>query len=203
MPPRPAFLPAAAARVTLWVTLGERLLWSLWGTSSRLIIASEGEQRVACLMRTSLVNGRLYRRVSACLVFLACSLVAPLQARAACTHYASSRSQLPRASVQLERWETWGLSTAVYLPPGQASTERPDPSAPCRGAMCSGNQPLPMTPVPLPLERNSQWAMCEFPALIAEPSSVLAPRDDACLLPLSLSGSIFHPPRTRSLHSVS
>jgi hypothetical protein len=136
-------------------------------------------------------HGRLVGLTAgALLAILASGTVLPSSARAGCNSFAAMA--LHSSPQDADGLELLRLA-ASSVPRDDASDHR---SAPCTGALCSGNPAPPLTAEPpVPPPTGGEWALSPADRSSTGPGSFLSTNDGARLEAVNRPGSIFHPPR--------
>ena len=119
-------------------------------------------------------------------LLLLTSLCAPASARAGCNHLVTSRSNLARHPISIER-----LSADLAGRSDDAPTSR----LPCSGIFCSGQPATPAGPASAFFGTVDDWVWCACePKIKCIPSSYLS-NELAAPEPVRSVSDVFHPPR--------
>ena len=133
--------------------------------------------------------------IGACLALLIHAFCVSPSAQAGCSHPAGSGTHQPSGLSTLDPQILGEFLEAS--PNGQgADPSRPDRRFPCSGPSCSGNVPLPASPLVLAADRLDQWGTLSnlFGFLPVVPR--LTRISDTTPRPIGQPAPIFHPPRT-------
>jgi len=133
--------------------------------------------------------------IGACLALLIHAHCISQSAQAGCSHPSGARTHQPTGLASLDPQILGEFLEASPIGQG-TDRSRPDRRFPCSGPSCSGNVPLPASPLVLAAERLDQWGTLSNLFGFLPVTPCLTRVSDATPRPIGHTSSIFHPPRT-------
>jgi hypothetical protein len=129
------------------------------------------------------------------LTALVLAAFAPGSAKASCSHYVQTNSDLPKYELSFTQFDNVVLRNDAT----EASTPAdPQRRRPCSGALCSGQPASPSSPTQIDVPRAGQWAIIAIPTPAEVSDPVFSSGDENDLRPTHRSISVYHPPRLSS-----